>query len=790
MLVDKLIENTIKIVKSNEKDKIIEDIRKEKIINIKFMTMKELRERFYFSYDEKTIYYLMNKYNYNYDVAKKYLDNLYYVDDKDYNDDKLKKLLSLKKELTDEKLLYHNDLFNISLAQRNVIIYNYYLLTKFDIKLINELEKITNVEIYNDTKEEFEHKYIYEFDNIEDEVVYVASSICELIKNNTDINNIKICGINDEYTSIIKRIFKFFNIPITFNQSKLYATKVAKDFLNNIDDGSEVALKYIEDNYNLKNENVNEIYNTIINIINKYVWCDDIKNVKEMIIHDFKNKIINKINLEKEVKIISSLSEASKDDYIFLMSFNQGVVPNTLKDEDYLNNKQKDLLGIDNTNDLNQNNTNIWVQNIKWSKRLVITYKKSSPLGDFYLSSLNDILKLEVKKGDINSYNHSNIYNKIELTKYIDTLIKYNTKQNNLNILYNNYKDIKYMTYNNQFTKINKDKIKKILNNKLVLSYSAINNYYHCSFKYYLSNILKLNIYEETFYTILGNLFHYILSICFKDDIDLEKEYNNYIKEQTYKFDAREMFFLKNLLEELKFIIDTIKKQYKYSSLKNSLYEEKIEIDKSINDMKIIFKGFVDKIMLDSNNKIATIIDYKTGNPDLNLNNTIYGLDLQLPVYIYLTKYKFPNIRIVGFYLQKILNSEIIIDNKHTYEELKEDKLKLQGYTNSDESIISFLDSNYQESKVIKGMRTTSKGLASKKVLDDIKIDKLSELTEEKINEAVDKILNAEFDINPKKVGMKNIGCNYCSYKDICFMTEKDIVELKEYKDLNFLEEN
>ena len=789
MITAKLKDNTILVLKNNTKNKIIEEIREKSFLNIKFMTLKELREQLYFKYDEKTIYYLINKYHYNYDVAIKYLNNLYYVEDKDYNDKKIKKLIDLKEELTKENLLYYNNLFKNSLKNRNIIIYNHYFLSKFDLKLINELKKITNVDIYNETKEEYQHQNIYEFNTLEEEVSYVASNICKLINDGIDINNIKLCGINDEYTTTIKRIFKFFKIPISFNNSKLYATKIASDFLKNMTTNIEDTLNYIKDNYNLANENICTIYNSIISIINKYVWCDNILNAKEMIIHDFKQKTINTNNYTNEIKIINTLEEASTNDYVFLMSFNQGIIPKTKKDEDYLNNHQKDLLEIDNTNDINKTNTEEWLYNIKHCKNLIITYKKTSHTGEFYLSSLNDELKLEIQTPD-SIYNYSNMYNKIELTKSIDTLIKYNTKSKNLELLYNSYKDLNYMTYNNQYNKIDKDKLKKLINNQLILSYSALNNYYHCAFKYYLSNILKLNIYEETFYTIIGNLFHYILSICFQKDIDIESEYNKFINKQTYKFNAKELFFLNNLLEELKFVISTIKKQYEYSSLENSLYEEKIEVDKSIDNMKIIFKGFIDKIMLDSQNKIAAIIDYKTGNPDLNLNNSIYGLDLQLPVYIYLTKQKFPNIRIVGFYLQKILNSEISIDNKHTYNELKEDKLKLQGYTNNDEALINVFDSGYQVSKVIKGMRTSSKGIATKKVLDDVKIDKLNNLTEEKINEAIESILNADFNINPKKVGMNNLGCNYCTYKDICFMTEKDLVNLKEHKNLDFLEEN
>ena len=44
--------------------------------------------------------------------------------------------------------------------------------------------------------------------------------------------------------------------------------------------------------------------------------------------------------------------------------------------------------------------------------------------------------------------------------------------------------------------------------------------------------------------------------------------------------------------------------------------------------------------------------------------------------------------------------------------------------------------------------------------------------------------MSARFDINPKNIGGKNIGCEYCDYKDICFMKNKDIVYLDK-KDIN-----
>jgi ATP-dependent helicase/DNAse subunit B len=789
MIIDKLKNNTILVVNNNIKNEIIEIIREKSLLNIKFMTLEELKKNYYFTYDEKTIYYLINKYHYKYDVAVKYLNNLIYIDSsKEYQDDKLKFLSKLKQELDQNNLLKYNKLFISSLKNYNLLIYNYRYLKKEELNFIEELKNITNVEVYNDNLEEYSHQYVYEFNEIDEEIVFVASRICNLIQNGIDINKIKICGINDEYNNLIKKYFNFYNLNIVINNSYLYATKMGQEFLNNLDNGLDNAIKYLETNYKLIDEGELSLYNSIIKIINKYAWLEDITKAKELIIHDFKNHKINKKNLAKRVEIIKSLENVNDEDYIFLMNFNQAMIPNTYKDEDYLSDKLKNKLNLSNTSDLNKLSSNKWLQKIKSVKNLTITYKLHSLNGDYYLSSLADTLNLKRKKEKIN-YNYSNLYNKIKLTEYIDILVKYNLKSEDLSLLYNNYKEINYMTYDNKYLKVDKNKLKKYLDNSLTLSYSAINNYYHCAFRYYLSNILKLNIYEETFYTIIGNLFHYILSICFNQDINLEKKYYEYIAKQSYPFNAREKFFLDNLLKELVFIIDTIKNNNEYSTLSNTLYEEKITIDKSKANMKIIFKGFVDKIMLDSSNSIASIIDYKTGNPNLNLNNSIYGLDLQLPVYVYLVKNKFPNIRIVGFYLQKILNNEISLDNKHSYEELKKDKLKLQGYSNSDENLLNLFDSNYQESKVIKGMRTTSKGIASKKILDDVAIDKLADITDNKINEAIDKILNSDFDINPKRIGTDTIGCKYCQYKDICFMSEKDIITLKEYKNMEFLEE-
>ena len=112
----------------------------------------------------------------------------------------------------------------------------------------------------------------------------------------------------------------------------------------------------------------------------------------------------------------------------------------------------------------------------------------------------------------------------------------------------------------------------------------------------------------------------------------------------------------------------------------------------------------------------------------------------------------------------------------------------LQGYSINDEELLSNFDSSYVDSEVIKSLRVGKNGFYSySKVLSSVEMEKISNLVEENIIKAMGLIKIGDFDINPKKIGNDNIGCDYCPFKDICYRTESDVQILKEYKDLSFL---
>lgn len=205
--------------------------------------------------------------------------------------------------------------------------------------------------------------------------------------------------------------------------------------------------------------------------------------------------------------------------------------------------------------------------------------------------------------------------------------------------------------------------------------------------------------------------------------------------------------------------------------------EKEVYVNKDRN-IKVTFMGKIDKVLYKEEDDITylVVIDYKTGSTNINLKNMEYGLGLQLPIYLYLSsKMELKNVKVVGFYLQKLFNTTL--DNSKDYDSARENNLRLEGYSINEENILSKFDTTYNDSKLIKGMKTTSKGFSSySKVLSEEEIDDMLDNTDKLIDKAIDNILEADFEINPKVINGENVSCSFCEYRDICYLREKDKV--------------
>lgn len=752
-----LQDNTLIITPSNMKNKILKKISEEKkLINFKILTKEEFKKKYLFDYDTSAVLYLMDKYNYCYEVSQTLIENMYYIN-QNTNNAKINNLLKLKQELLDNNLLIIDPYFKKHIKTWHIII-AYPYLDKFDKAILSNLS-------YNIVNSKYQKNKIpiYEFSTLEEELSFVFEQIIDLLSSKKDINKIKIANVNEEYITTLKRLSELYNIPINIKkEDKMISNILVQEFLNNYKNTHDLVSSI--SSLSVKG---NETYEKIVNTCNKYININySPKLIYQALIHDFSSTNIKTPTYKNAIDIIDFNNYIKEEDeYIFFISFNQKYVLTPFKDEDYFNDKEKKLLNLSTSYELNTLIKESFLNKIN-DTNIILTYKLINKQEEYFPSILIEDLDIDKRKKPNKKYTYSKTYDSINCAIMMDNMIKYGTINPLLNKYYSTY-NIPYHTYNNAYTKINYEP------KKLTLSYSSIDNYYKCSFKYYLDYILEVSDFNQTFNTFVGSLYHFVLSNCFNKDFDFDTSWNTYLKDKSLK--ANEQFFLIKLKEELKQLITFIKQFYDTTEYKKLLLEK--EINLSYEDYT--FKGIIDKVMIKDNN--AAIIDYKTGSPNLDLTNMIHGINMQLGIYVYLLKRStfLENVKITGIYYQKILPSLFNKKINITYDEQRQDNLKLLGYSNIDSNIKEF-DPTMNNSIYIKGMKQTDKGYsANAKLISDEKIESLDSLIDNRINEAKDNIKKASFDINPKRISDKLISCEYCNYKDICYRKEKDIIDLQ-----------
>lgn len=718
-------DNMLLICPSDIKEKILAN--NKSLVDISFMTLEEYKKRYYFDYDYHTVKYLMDTYGYTLNNAKEIIESLYFVEDKDYPNNKLNHLVKIKKELLDKNLLILDPLFNKH--NKDTIVYGY-----GDIRL-------NDAKVLKGTIAD-KHYDIYEFDTIESELEYVYESIFELLENGIDINNIYIVASN-EYENYFKRYNSYYDFKVNYpSENSLYGTEVAKKFLEDIK---------LKDRKTIYNELTNK---DLVNILNKYL---DLNEAYDFIVEDLKHIKLNK-KYKDVVQVVSNNYLFSGFDYVFYLGFNDKV-PAYKKDNEYLDNEMCRLLGIDDTNDKNRIIKENLICNLSNIKNLMLSYSKNSPFNKYERQMLfSDVNYITYT----NKYLHSDKSNRNRYGEMLDNLDKYGEHNDDLDSMYSTYDRNNYGDYDNGYKNFNVGK------ETVELSYSSMQSYYECAFKYYLDNILRPDDSDITFFNTIGTIAHNVLQEMVLDNT---KDFDELWDNQVTFTSAKELYFNKKIKEEIREDFNIILNQKELSYFDDVECEKRIKLKLRDN---IFFKGFIDKILKCKDN--VCIVDYKTGNTKIEDKYFEFGLNLQLPSYLYLLQ-EDPS-KIIGFYLQHLVAPKYVYDEKKDIETQKNEDMKLSGFTSNDISRINILEDLDGKSSVVSKLAITKNGDLSKnsKVISDQDMKDMIKLVEDKILEASTSILNNDFSINPKVIDNKNVSCIYCPYKDICYKRINDYV--------------
>ncbi len=749
-----------------KKEILLKENNNTNLSKIKFISKNDYLNHYFFSYDYKTIYYVMKNYNVPYSIAKEYITNLYFIEDNNYKNKKLLFLKELKKDLINNNLLYFSSTFKDYIKDKEVIVDSIYDLDKYQEKVFNYKVDIPDVNI---------NFPVYEFNTIEEEVHFICVKIRELLNNNISLNKIFLCNVDSNYYYIIDKMFKYYSIPIEIPyKNSIYGTTIVQDYLKT----KELDL-----------ESTNPIIKKIINILGELVELEDDSIKEEIFINICKNTYLNNNHYESSITIKDINYPFQEDNYVFVLGFNEGSIPNIHKDIDFISDRDKREVELYDTNYLNKREKLVTSYLLSKIPNITVTYKLSSPFEKYYPSNMIGDYNLEVIKESVLDTNYSNIYNKIRLGEALDNYYLYGEKSDLLDTLNGYYDDFTYNTYDHKFTGINRDTFLNNLSYPLRLSYTSLNSYNECKFKYFCSHILKLGKFEQSFQALLGSLYHHILSIYKKDNFDIDKEWNAYL--ETKDLSLRDTVLLVRIRKDLEELLKVIDKQKSYTKFDTEYYEKELKVNIR-DDIKVEFIGYIDKIM--TYQKISdtyfSIVDYKTGNIDTHIEPMKYGLHMQLPIYLYLINKAnvFDSPIFTGIYYQNILFSYPTWSKNVDKE--KKDNYKLKGYSTDNIDNLEMFDSTFRESEYIKSMKYSDKFDRYSKVLSDEDVYKITKYTDKVIKDTTDNILKGDFKIDPKVYNKENVSCEYCDYKEICFYKDSDINYLEKVDNFDFLDED
>ncbi|MFA6754999.1 MAG: PD-(D/E)XK nuclease family protein [Bacilli bacterium] len=738
-------------------------------LNFKYFTKSGLETELFGEYKETAIKKVMQKLNVSFEISNTILS--YFSKGmviNEYN----KKYESIFNDLLDFGL-YYKDVYAKELFKEKEIIFIGY--TNDDVEIKNIINYIGNKNVkffsFDDLEFKNDIKEVNYFLTIDEEVKFVLNEIAFEIDHGAEPKDFLIFTNISEYKFYFELFSKEYNIPLNFDDPKsLYDTNSGKILISNLSGNIK---DFLTKNVKLF-ENDLDNYNKILYLADFY----DFDNINK---NDIPS-ILKSVNV-RETKYVNGVTVTSVPNFdptkkIFATSLNKDFFPTILKNNDYFDDAIKKKVFLTDSVNRSQYYRNMGIAFLHANSIKSLSFSASSKEdGVSYLLKELDykITSFSNSRDEQYAQNLGPFY-----YKEYDTLYrKFNVNRSDYSRYLNQKNSI--CEYNNEYKHIEKE-----LNIEPHYSYSSLSNYLSCPFKYYVSNVLRLNEVERNFYARLGTFAHKLLEHVYDKDLNFESLYNETINLEDFSdFTPRERIFLDGYKDDLYLIMNRIRKQNEAYPFIKTYHEQKLvtTIKQNIivggkeEEKTITINGFSDRI--NEYKEGYVIIDYKTGHSFgvPTKDKPLVEKQYQLPIYSYLvsTNSEFNKKPIIAAFIQPLS-----IKGSHDVNSLDNGQYKtieLCGYIENDMEFIKKYDPSLKlsnSSSYIMNLKINNDGGFSKssKVYTRKEIDNFSSSALNKILETNEAVFDRKFEINPSNVvsSSNDFSCKFCDFDDICYV--------------------
>ncbi len=347
--------------------------------------------------------------------------------------------------------------------------------------------------------------------------------------------------------------------------------------------------------------------------------------------------------------------------------------------------------------------------------------------------------------------------------------------------------------------------IKKLYTKKLTISPTAFEDFHMCHFKFFCKTALKLRALRKREIQSLeqGNMVHKCLESVLKscstkqefDALDenkitsiIDKCIDEYMLENMGG-DLKKTTSLKNTIENIKNdilqVVIHLQKELGQSEFRPVEYEFNIKGDLPIieldNGIQIILNGVVDRVDMYEveDKKYIRVIDYKTGKKIFSVDSLLYGINMQMILYMFSItgkNGKYNDSMPAGVLYMPSRELECGRDRKDDSDisEYLDKHYKMNGVVLKERHVLQAMEKEiggvYIPAKLTKGDSGSGEIQLDKRVSTCFSSDEFKNLrkhTDELLKQLAVQLYDGHIEADPLIMGDFN-PCDYCDYWSVC----------------------
>lgn len=336
-------------------------------------------------------------------------------------------------------------------------------------------------------------------------------------------------------------------------------------------------------------------------------------------------------------------------------------------------------------------------------------------------------------------------------------------------------------TVSNRPKEITKENAKKLYGSDIYMSATKFDTFNRCSFSYFCKYGLRLKKLQPADFDVLqrGTIVHYVLEKIIttykekiaelsRDELDVlcDKYINEYLDSvigyRTVQ-SARHEFLISKISRSLKEVVSHLSLEFAQSSFKPTHCElkiggkEGIPLEFGYDEGKIIINGSIDRV--DQFGGYIRVVDYKTGTKSFKLPDVLFGLNLQMLIYLYalVRGNKIGDENAAGIFYMP------------SKRDLNNEGMAMNGLIKGDKDLVLAMEKE-NKGEFVPAFSLNKDGSFSKTSTSFITSEEFSKIfdyIEHLMRKTGNSISNGKIHINPVD-GRESAACDYCDFKAVC----------------------